>query len=364
MKKPIEMKVDLIAGARPNFVKIAALYYANSVFDGHFDFRLIHTGQHYDDKLSGVFFQQLGIPEPDHNLGVGSGSHAEQTAAIMMGYEKILKDKRPDLVIVVGDVNSTMACAIVAKKLSIRVAHIEAGIRSGDLGMPEEINRILTDSITDYFFTTTPGASQNLLDTGKKQDQIHLVGNTMIDTLIENRKKFIQPDLWYTFNLKEGEYFVLTLHRPTNVDEENSLKKLLVLINDASKEVPVIFPVHPRTAVAIKKLELEFRNIRFVSPLSYLEFNYLVERSKAVITDSGGITEEATFFNIPCITLRDSTERPETVWEGTNKLVGTDPNKIRKCFKKIFNGNWKKGRVPEYWDGKTGERILKILNKL
>lgn len=364
MNKLIKMKIDLIAGARPNFVKIAALYYANKSISDKFSFRLIHTGQHYDEKLSGVFFKELGIPHPHFNLGVGSSSHAKQTGAIMVGYEEVLMKSKPDLVIVVGDVNSTMACTIAAKKLNIKVAHIEAGIRSGDMHMPEEINRILTDSITDYFFTTTPNASRNLLDSGKKEEQIHLVGNTMIDTLIKNRKNFKRPGLWKTLKLNERDYFILTLHRPGNVDEENSLKTLLFQINDASKNFPVIFPVHPRTEAVIKKLALELKNIRFVSPLSYLEFNYLVERSKAVITDSGGITEEATFFNIPCITLRESTERPETVSEGTNELAGTNPDKIRKYFERIFAGTWKLGRVPENWDGNTGERILNILEKL
>jgi UDP-N-acetylglucosamine 2-epimerase (non-hydrolysing) len=358
------MNIDLIAGARPNFVKIAALYYAINSFKGNFKFRLIHTGQHYDEKLSGIFFEQLGIPKPDFNLGVGSDSHAKQTAAIMIAYEEVLLKSRPDLVVVVGDVNSTMACAIVAKKLNIKVAHIEAGIRSGDLSMPEEINRILTDSITDYFFTTTQRASMNLMALGKKEEQIYLVGNTMIDTLVKNRNKFRKPDLWKANKLNEGEYFVLTLHRPANVDEENNLKNLLMEINQASNGLPVIFPVHPRTEVVLKKNGLELKNIQIVPPLSYLEFNYLLERSKAVITDSGGITEEATFFNIPCITLRDSTERPETVTEGTNELAGKDLDKIRNLFERILFGDWKSGMVPEFWDGKTGERILQALVQL
>ncbi|MCM4154696.1 UDP-N-acetylglucosamine 2-epimerase (non-hydrolyzing) [Gramella sp. AN32] len=355
------MKIDLIAGARPNFVKIAALYYAYRSIGNNFDFRLIHTGQHYDEKLSGIFFKELGIPKPDFNLEVGSGSHAEQTAAIMIGYEQILKKSKPELVIVVGDVNSTMACSIVAKKLNIKVAHIEAGIRSGDNTMPEEINRIVTDSISDYFFTTTRNASNNLLKSGKNENQIYFVGNTMIDTLVKNRKNFKRPECWNTFKLNEREYFIMTLHRPNNVDEEKTFKNILAEINYSSKGLPVIFPVHPRTEAVIKTLTSEVKNIRFISPLSYLEFNYLVERSKAVITDSGGITEEATFFKVPCITLRESTERPETVREGTNELAGNDPDKISKYFERISTGQWKIGKVPEYWDGKTGERILQGL---
>lgn len=360
------MKIDIIAGARPNFIKIAPLidaikWYKNS--GENIDFRLVHTGQHYDKNMSGSFFEQLGIPEPTINLGAGGGTQAEQTAAIMVGYERVLLNETTDLCVVVGDVTSTMACTIVARKLNVPVAHIEAGIRSGDWTMPEEINRIVTDSITNYFFTTTTKAVDNLRKQGIDASTIYFVGNIMIDTLNKHRRCFIQPDIWQKLNLTKGNYLLLTIHRPANVDDKEKLYGFLSQIIKCSK-VPVIFPVHPRTAKVLQEMNLDKSRLHLISPLSYLEFNYLVENAKAVITDSGGITEETTVMGVPCMTLRDNTERPETITIGTNELIGTDAKAIPLALNKLFNGKWKKGDIPPLWDGKTAMRIIAILLKI
>ncbi|MCU7548488.1 UDP-N-acetylglucosamine 2-epimerase (non-hydrolyzing) [Chitinophagaceae bacterium LB-8] len=359
------MLIDIIAGARPNFMKIAPIIKAvrNAVNDGYnISFRLIHTGQHYDKKMSGDFFDQLGIPEPDINLEAGGGTQAEQTAAIMVRYEKVLLENRPDLVLVVGDVTSTMACAIAAKKLNnIKVAHVEGGIRSWDMTMPEEINRMVTDSITDYFFTTSDTANENLLKSGVSLERIFFVGNTMIDTLNQQTPRFIEPPVWKEAALKDNGYIVMTLHRPANVDEENKLAELMEAILEASKGVPIIFPVHPRTAKILSSTNINASNLFLIEPLSYLEFNYLVQHAKAVITDSGGITEETTVMGVPCMTLRDNTERPETCTIGTNELIGTNPSAIKPAFEKLYRGEWKKGSIPKYWDGHAADRIVKHL---
>jgi UDP-N-acetylglucosamine 2-epimerase (non-hydrolysing) len=326
-------------------------------------YRLIHTGQHYDKNMSGSFFEQLGIPEPQVNLGAGGGTQAEQTAKIMVGYEALLLKEPCDLCLVVGDVTSTMACSIAAKKLHIKVAHVEAGIRSGDLTMPEEINRMVTDAITDLFFTTTPQAGDNLLKAGIDEKQIFFVGNTMIDTLLSNRGRFSKPELWDEFELEEGKYLVMTLHRPANVDEEQKLKALIDAIMGNVQDLPVVFPVHPRTKAILDQIGVSHPQLKMVSPLGYLQFNYLVERAKAVITDSGGITEETTVFGVPCITLRENTERPETISIGTNELIGVDPSNVPPALSKLFAGNWKKGAIPEKWDGNTAERIVSILEQ-
>jgi UDP-N-acetylglucosamine 2-epimerase (non-hydrolysing) len=361
------MLIDIIAGARPNFMKIAPIIEAvkRAKDSGRdIDYRLVHTGQHYDKNMSDNFFEQLGIPEPDINLEAGGGTQAEQTANIMVRYEKVLFDKKPAVTLVVGDVTSTMACSIAAKKMQVKVAHVEAGIRSFDLSMPEEINRMVTDSITDYYFTTSEVANKNLRTYGAKENQVFFVGNTMIDTLLKNISRLKQPTAWDKLGLKEKEYFVITLHRPANVDEEGKLKHLLDAIVNNVHQLPVVFPVHPRTAKILEGLGVSAPNLHMIEPLGYLEFNYLVKNAKAVITDSGGITEETTVMGIPCMTLRDNTERPETITEGTNELLGTNPEALKPALEKLFAGEWKKGGIPELWDGKTGERIVKELYNL
>ena len=331
--------------------------------DGCLGYRLVHTGQHYDARMSGDFFEQLGIPEPEINLEVGSGTQAEQTAGIMTQYEKLLLKKSCNLCLVVGDVTSTMACTITAQKLGIPVAHVEAGIRSGDWSMPEEINRMVTDSITNYFFTTSDSANDNLRRSAVPDEKIFFVGNTMIDTLLFNIDKLRAPSFWDEHKLVSGQYFVLTLHRPANVDVIDAFDNMLRTIGKDTRGLPVIFPVHPRTAKSLSNLKGLPDNLHFVDPQPYLEFNYLVKNAKAVITDSGGITEECTVMDVPCMTLRDSTERPETVSIGTNELIGTDPSKLKPALDKLFSGQWKKGTTPEKWDGKTGDRIVSILER-
>jgi UDP-N-acetylglucosamine 2-epimerase (non-hydrolysing) len=358
--------ITLIAGARPNFMKIAPIIHAIHQAQGEgqkIKYRLIHTGQHYDKKMSGDFFEQLDIPEPHANLESGGGTQAEQTANIMMRFEKELMENPADLVLVVGDVTSTMACAITAQKLHTKVAHVEAGIRSNDWRMPEEINRLVTDAITNYFFTTSEIANANLLASGVREEQIFFVGNTMIDTLLKNRPRFRKPAIWDDIGLADREYIVMTLHRPANVDEEHKLKELLNEIIKRTGELPLIFPVHPRTAKVLDNLGIRHSRLHLIEPLGYLEFNYLVERAKAVVTDSGGITEETTVMGVPCMTLRDNTERPETITEGTNELIGTRPKNIGPAMEKLFSGQWKTGKIPKLWDGHTAERIVaEILN--
>lgn len=361
------MKITLIAGARPNFMKIAPIIHAiraAQIEGKNIYYRLVHTGQHYDKKMSGDFFEQLSIPEPDANLEAGGGTQAEQTAAIMIRFEKELTEHPADLVLVVGDVTSTMACAITAQKLQTKVAHVEAGIRSGDWSMPEEINRLITDSITNYFFTTTEAAGHNLRKSGIADNQIFFVGNTMIDTLKAQEKNFVKPEFWDDYQLEAGKYLVLTLHRPSNVDHETQLRGLVKVMEKNSEGVPVIFPVHPRTKARMESFGIHINNIKLVDPMSYLEFNYLIKNAKGVITDSGGITEETTVMGIPCMTLRTSTERPETCTIGTNELLGSEPSALKAALEKLFRGEWKKGAIPELWDGNTAERIVEILSKL
>lgn len=360
MKNFNRMHITIIAGARPNFMKIAPIIHEIKKSE-LVEFSLVHTGQHYDAKMSETFFEELGIPNPDANLECGGGSQAEQTAAIMTAFEKYLVKNTTDLVLVVGDVTSTMACTIVAKKMNLKVAHVEAGIRSGDLSMPEEINRIVTDSLSDYFFTTTIWAGENLIKTGVNDNKIFFVGNVMIDTLIAQMPRFCSPKIWSDLNLVENNYFVLTLHRPANVDAQEHLKSVISEVVAGSRGLPIIFPIHPRTARIFNDLGLDFENLHIIEPLGYREFNYLVQHAKAVVTDSGGITEETTVMGIPCITLRENTERPETVEIGTNELIGTDPIAIRPAFQKLWSGNWKKGSIPDLWDGKAAVRIINCL---
>jgi UDP-N-acetylglucosamine 2-epimerase (non-hydrolysing) len=355
------MRVTIVAGARPNFMKIAPIIRAirqANLNGANLAFRLVHTGQHYDKKMSQDFFDQLGIPEPDANLAAGGGTQAEQTAAIMIGFERELMAHPTDLVMVVGDVTSTMACAITARKLCISVAHVEAGIRSGDWRMPEEINRLVTDSITDWFFTTSETAGENLRKSGVSDDAIFFVGNTMIDTLYQQMESFIQPVLWNESGLTPGGYLMMTLHRPSNVDDPESLRSIIEILEEKLTGIPVVFPVHPRTRGNFERFGLAPKNIILTEPLSYLEFNYLVKHCKGVITDSGGITEETTVMGIPCITLRDSTERPETCTIGTNELIGNDPAKLRDAIDQLLGGRWKQGGIPPLWDGHAAERIV------
>ena len=399
------MHITLIAGARPNFMKIAPLIKAiekwnkqpnpNLSLKGRengIEYRLVHTGQHYDKNMSDTFFEELGIPAPDVNLGCGGGTQAEQTAHIMVEFEKDLMAHPTDVVLVVGDVTSTMACSIVAKKLNTKVCHVEAGIRSWDLTMPEEINRMVTDSLADYMFTTSDVANRNLVRQGAElvesqkskveseklpedkyayervPQKVWHVGNVMIDTLLANRARFRKPQVWDELGLKEKEYIVMTMHRPANVDEETHLKALMEEIIINVHGLPIVFPIHPRTAKIFytlwgdeEALAKRFPNLHIVEPMGYLEFNYLVERAKAVVTDSGGITEETTVMGVPCITLRDNTERPETCTVGTNELIGTNPAAIKPALDKLFAGQWKKGAIPELWDGHAAERIIEIL---
>ena len=361
------MKITLVAGARPNFIKIAPIIKAieKKQNEGEkLSYRLVHTGQHYDKNLSDTFFEELNIPHPNANLEVKSGSQSVQTAAIMIAFEQELIQNPCDLVLVVGDVNSTMACAIVAKKLNIKVTHVEAGIRSGDMTMPEEINRIVTDSITDYFFTTSPWAGDNLLKYGADSSAIYFVGNVMIDTLYQNLDRISAPNFWDEYDLEVGKYIILTLHRPANVDEEQSLVKLLSGIDNMVGDKKVIFPIHPRTKAILGATNLKLKNIIFVEPQGYLNFMYLIKNSFAVITDSGGISEETTVLGIPCFTMRNNTERPETQTIGTNTLVGTSIENLEKIFGEFLVNGPRKAGIPELWDGKAAERIIAVLLKV
>lgn len=361
------MLITIVAGARPNFVKIAPIIHAidkSKKYKNNFDYRLVHTGQHYDKLMSHSFFEQLCIPEPNINLECGGGSQAEQTAAIMVAFEKELMEYPADVVLVVGDVTSTLACSIVAKKLKSKVAHVEAGIRSFDLSMPEEINRMVTDSITDYFFTTSETANSNLRNIGVSSDKIYFVGNVMIDTLYANMPFIKKPLLLDHLGIREKQYIVLTLHRPDNVDDPFKLINYLIAITENVNNLPVIFPVHPRTNNILDKLIDIPENLYTIDPQGYHEFIYLVKNSLAVVTDSGGITEEATVMGVPCITLRDNTERPETVTIGTNELIGANISRIKPTFDTLFNGKWKNGAIPDKWDGKASERIVDILTQL
>lgn len=361
------MHITIIAGTRPNFVKISPIIKAIDVAKNEgkkIQFRLVHTGQHYDRSMSGSIFEDLSIPEPDVNLEVGSGTQAEQTGQIMVKFEQDLMNNPTDIVLVVGDVTSTMACAVVAKKMNVQLAHVEGGIRSFDNTMPEEINRKVTDSITDYFFTTSAFANENLKKEGVKDEKIFFVGNVMIDTLLAMSNKFKKPEAISDGDIADQKFIVLTLHRPANVDDPENLKKLLQTIEQHSKNVPVIFPVHPRTKKVLTENNIAISNLTTVDPLSYLEFNYLVKNSFAVITDSGGITEETTVMGIPCLTLRDNTERPETCTIGTNELIGTNPDNLAPALDKLFKGEWKKGGIPELWDGKSASRIIDHLYRL
>lgn len=353
----------LVAGARPNFMKIAPIVRALEVHGG-LRYKIIHTGQHYDREMNEVFFEELGIPAPDVFMGAGGGSHAEQTAKIMLGFEQLCLAERPDAVLVVGDVNSTIACSIVAKKMHIPVAHVEAGLRSGDMAMPEEINRIVTDSISDWFFVTEPAGVDNLLREGKPREKIHFVGHVMVDNLLYQHDKLQQSDtsVFQTAHYKAGQprYGVVTLHRPSNVDHPETFAGIGRSLREISETLPLIFPVHPRTRANLDKFGIDLgERVTLTGPLAYMEFLHLWKDAAVVMTDSGGLQEETTALGVPCFTLRENTERPVTVEEGTNILVGTRPENILAAF--VGLSETKAGRRPELWDGRAAERIVAIL---
>jgi UDP-N-acetylglucosamine 2-epimerase (non-hydrolysing) len=356
-----KIRVLLVAGARPNFMKIAPLLRELRSRPA-FETCLVHTGQHYDAAMSEGFFRDLGIPEPDLNLGVGSGSHGAQTAQVLQKMEGILEERRPDALVVVGDVNSTLAASLAAVKLGIPVAHVEAGLRSFDRTMPEEINRLLTDAISDWLFVTEPAGEENLRREGVPAERIHFSGNVMIDTLKAHLERARSSDVLTRLGLEPGRYAVLTLHRPSNVDEETSLRRLFAVLEEIHAEIPVVFPVHPRTRASIARLlSGQAPRLTLTDPLGYLDFLRLMADARLVLTDSGGIQEETTVLGVPCLTLRQNTERPITLSQGTNVLVGTDPATIRAEVRKILDGDTRRGRVPERWDGRAAGRIADVL---
>lgn len=358
--------VHLIAGARPNFMKIAPLLRAIAA-DGRLQARLIHTGQHFDKDMNDVFFQELGIPTPDVRLNCGGGTHAEQSGKIMMAYEACVAEDRPACCLVVGDVNSTLACAIVAKKAGVPVAHVEAGLRSGDRAMPEEINRLVTDAITDWFFVTEPSGRAHLLREGQSPDAIHDVGHVMVDNLLYQAAKLGQDFDTTTLEsdaLKRqlGRYAVVTLHRPSNVDGEANLRRAAGVVNALAAEVPVVFPMHPRTRKNLEALGVALApNVHVLGPQPYMSFLHLWKDAVVVLTDSGGLQEETTALGVPCVTMRESTERPVTVDEGSNVLAGTDPARVLEACRDALGGRAKAGRRPALWDGHSSERIVEAL---
>ena len=363
----------LVAGARPNFMKIAPIVRA---LDEHpqLRYRIVHTGQHYDREMNDVFFEELGIPQPDTFMGAGGGSHAEQTARIMVGFEALCQQARPDAVLVVGDVNSTLACSIAAKKLNIRVAHVEAGLRSGDLGMPEEINRLVTDSISDWFFVTEPSGVDNLRREGKPESAIHYVGHVMVDNVLYQAGRLEQDSAaraaaatgtWKAARQAAGlPYGVVTLHRPANVDDAETFGRIGRALVEIARELPLIFPVHPRTRANLERFAIDLGpNVTLVGPQGYMAFLDLWKDAALVLTDSGGLQEETTALAVPCITLRDNTERPVTVEQGTNVLAGTDPVRIVAEARRVLRGEGKPGQRPDLWDGRAAHRIVSILSE-
>ena len=358
------MHILSVVGARPNFMKVAPLH--REMERRGLRSRVVHTGQHYDAKMSDIFFRQLEMPEPDVYLGVGSASHARQTALIMEQFEQVVLEDAPDLVLVVGDVNSTMACALVASKLHIPVAHVEAGLRSGDRSMPEEINRIVTDSISDLLFVTEESGTKNLRAEGVPEEKIFFAGNVMIDSLVFFREKAGETDILERHDLEEGGYALMTMHRPSNVDHEDGLRELLAVLRGMSGLLPVVFPMHPRTKSRFDEFglsgELEaLGGVRILEPLGYLEFLRLMDKAAIVVTDSGGIQEETTYLRVPCITLRDNTERPITVTMGTNELMAFHAEAIVRRVRERLTGEGRKGEIPPLWDGKAAERIVETL---
>ena len=376
------MKIILVVGTRPNFMKVAPIlkaieYHNEKGRRPKIEPLLVHTGQHYDHAMSQSFFEDLGMPRPDINLSVGSGSHAEQTGKVMMAFEPVLQQRRPDLVLVVGDVNSTLACTIAAKKLNIAVAHVEAGLRSGDTTMPEEINRKVTDCIADYLFTSEPSANENLAAEGIHAGRIYFVGNVMIDTLFDHRERAAASTILEELGLREAQrikpYGVATLHRPSNVDSPVIFREICEALATLSKDLPLVFPCHPRTREKVRafgfrhlgdELKGEWNGIMLTPPLGYLDFLQLTANSKIILTDSGGIQEEATIMGVPCLTLRENTERPITVVQGTNRIVGTDKIRILQGFDLAMEEPKGRLRGPDKWDGQAAERIVEILAKI
>ena len=387
------MKILLVAGARPNFMKIAPLvrelrarteagklgsWEDKTLFSNQtnqknekneINYKIVHTGQHYDEEMSQIFFDELEIPAPDYHLNAGSGTHAEQTAKIMVAFERVCIEEQPNIVVVVGDVNSTLACSIVAKKMGIKVAHIEAGLRSRDWSMPEEINRVVTDSVSDYLFVTEKSGRENLLREGKRPESIFFVGHVMVDNLLYMKSRLEDTKLGSSEigKLKKtlGEYAFLTLHRPSNVDDSETFHGIVDALNEISKDLPIIFPVHPRTRNALSRFSIRVsHSIHLLPPLSFLDSLYLWKDAKLVMTDSGGLQEETTALGIPCFTIRENTERPITIEEGTNTLVGNSKEGILAAYNEFKSGKKKIGIVPELWDGRASERIVKILSDI
>lgn len=357
-------KIISVVGARPNFMKVAPLYREFKKYPDKIQHLICHTGQHYDEKMSKIFFDELELPKPDFYLGIGSGTHAEQIAGVMVAFEKVLQEEKPDLVIVVGDVNSTIACSLVASRFNIKVAHVEAGLRSFDRTMPEEINRMLTDTIADYLFVTEQSGLDNLKQEGIPDNKIFFVGNVMIDSLVYYLPKVEKSNILQLLNCRKNEYILVTLHRPANVDTKEGLEDLFQMLNRISQKKKIVFPIHPRTKNNLNKFSLSdsiSENILLTEPLGYIEFVSLIKNSLMIVTDSGGIQEESTYLQVPCITVRNNTERPVTVSVGTNRLIGTDTSKVELAVDEVLKGKIKKGNIPEWWDGCAAERICKII---
>lgn len=357
-------KVISVVGARPNFMKVAPVHKAFKNYSSEIEHLICHTGQHYDEKMSKVFFDELELPKPDFYLGVGSASHAEQTAKVMIEFEKVLIKEKPDMIIVFGDVNSTVACSLTAIKLGIKVSHVEAGLRSFDRTMPEEINRLLTDQISDYLFVTEESGIKNLENEGISNEKVFLTGNVMIDSLVYYLPKADQSDILQCHGLKENSYVLVTLHRPSNVDSKEYLRELIDLLNEISKERKLIFPIHPRTKNNMKTFKLDGllgSNVILTDPVGYIDFLCLTKNSELIITDSGGIQEESTYLKVQCLTVRNNTERPVTVQMGTNQLIGTDLKRVQLAALDILCGNKKSGTVPPLWDGHASDRIAEIV---
>jgi UDP-N-acetylglucosamine 2-epimerase (non-hydrolysing) len=362
MTKPL---LHLVAGARPNFMKIAPIVRALRA-DGRLAWKIVHTGQHYDRDMNEVFFEELGIPPPDVRLGAGGGTHAEQSAKIMLAYEALCSSEPPDAVVVVGDVNSTLACSIVAKKLGIRVAHVEAGLRSGDRAMPEEINRLVTDAISDWFFVTEPSGREHLLREGQPRERIHEVGHVMVDNLLYQAAQLASADTsgyeTSAFKRRHARYGVVTLHRPSNVDQPESLARVATILRTVGEELPLVFPVHPRTRANLAQHGIDLGpRVELMGPQPYMAFLHLWKDAVVVLTDSGGLQEETTALGVPCVTVRDNTERPITVEEGTNVLAGTAPEGVIAAAREAIAGRAKRGRRPALWDGRAAERIVEVL---